>query len=37
MKEWSEDFKQYLSEHFTYNDNGDLIGLEHYKRLLTLE
>lgn len=29
MKEWSEDFKQYLSEHFTYNDNGDLIDLEH--------
>lgn len=28
MKEWSEDFKQYLSEHFTYNDNGDLIDLD---------
>lgn len=31
MKEWTDEFKQYLSEHFTYNDNGELIDLDRKK------
>lgn len=28
MEEWSEELKQYISTHFTYNDDGDLIDLD---------
>lgn len=31
MKEWSDELKQYISEHFTYNDDGELIDLDRNK------
>lgn len=31
MEEWSDEFKQYVSEQFTYNENGDLIDLDRNK------